>query len=123
MQKPVYNRQYQTSSEISVIYKVPNIEVYELQSRMTSHMSILREQGSLIELSNWLHMLPYQEINVKDITIPQLELSHLWQAAKLMTSSALLREESRGLTSAPIFLKLMSAGKEDKLSIQKRERR
>lgn len=41
-------------------------------------------------------MLPYQEINVKDITIPQLELSHLWQAAKLMTSSALLREESRG---------------------------
>lgn len=35
-------------------------------------------------------------MNVKDITIRQMELSHLWQTAKLMTFSALLREESRG---------------------------
>ncbi len=119
MQKPVYNMQYQSALENSVIYEVPHTEVYELQSRMTSHMSILREQGSLIELSIWLHTLPFQEVNVKDITIPRLELSHLWQTAKLMTFSALLREESRGLTSAPIFLKLMYAGKEDKLFIQK----
>ncbi|MCY8495201.1 L-aspartate oxidase [Bacillus inaquosorum] len=96
MQKPVYNMQYQSALENSVIYEVPHTEVYELQSRMTSHMSILREQGSLIELSIWLHTLPFQEVNVKDITIPQLELSHLWQTAKLMTFSALLREESRG---------------------------
>ncbi|MFP7231035.1 L-aspartate oxidase [Bacillus subtilis] len=96
MQNPVYNLRYQSAPKTSVIYEVPHTEVYELQSRMTGHMSILREQGNLIELSNWLHKLPCQEVNVKDITITQLELSHLWQAAKLMTSSALLREESRG---------------------------
>ncbi|MFH0347025.1 L-aspartate oxidase [Bacillus vallismortis] len=95
MQKPVYNSQYQSSSETGV-YEVPNTEVYELKRRMTSHMSILREKGSLIELSIWLHTLPFQKVNVKDITIPQLELSHLWQTAKLITFSALLREESRG---------------------------
>ncbi|QIW80863.1 L-aspartate oxidase [Bacillus tequilensis] len=95
MRKPVYNRRY-PSSETSLPYKVPNTEVYELKSRMTSHMSILREKGSLIELSIWLHTLPFQKVNVKDITIRQLELSHLWQTAKLMTFSALLREESRG---------------------------
>ncbi|MEG7380087.1 L-aspartate oxidase [Bacillus subtilis] len=95
MQKPVYNSQYQSSPE-TVVYEVPNTEVYELKSRMTSHMSILREKGSLIELSIWLHTLTFQKVNVKDITIPQLELSHLWQTAKLMTFSALLREESRG---------------------------
>lgn len=95
MRKPVYNRRY-PSSETSLPYKVPNTEVYELKSRMTSHMSILREKASLIELSIWLHTLPFQKVNVKDITIRQLELSHLWQTAKLMTFSALLREESRG---------------------------
>lgn len=96
IQKPVYNRQYQSRLETSVVYEVPDIEVHELQSKMTSHMSILREQSSLIELSIWLHTLPFQEVNVKDITIRQMELSHLWQTAKLMTFSALLREESRG---------------------------
>ncbi|RPK02217.1 L-aspartate oxidase [Bacillus subtilis] len=96
IQKPVYNRQYQSGLETSVVYEVPDIEVHELQSKMTSHMSILREQSSLIELSIWLHTLPFQEVNVKDITIRQMELSHLWQTAKLMTFSALLREESRG---------------------------
>ncbi len=95
MQKPVYNRQYQATPK-NVFYEVPDIEVHELQSKMTSHMSILREQSSLIELSIWLHTLPFQKMNVKDITIRQLELSHLWQTAKLMTFSALLREESRG---------------------------
>ncbi len=105
MQKPVYNRQYQATPK-NVFYEVPDIEVHELQSKMTSHMSILREQSSLIELSIWLHTLPFQKMNVKDITIRQLELSHLWQTAKLMTFSALLREESRGHTSAPIFLML-----------------
>ncbi|MCI4137956.1 L-aspartate oxidase [Bacillus vallismortis] len=95
MQKPAYYSRYQSAPQ-TVVYRVPNTEMYELQSRMTNHMSILREQSGLVELSNWLHMLPYQEVNVKDITISQLELSHLWQVAKLMTSSALLREESRG---------------------------
>ncbi|MEG7333564.1 L-aspartate oxidase [Bacillus sp. 0102A] len=95
MQKPVNNSQYQTAAQ-TVVFEVPNTEVYELQIRMTNHMSILREQSSLVELSNWLHTLSFQKVNVKNITISQLELSHLWQAAKLMTSSALLREESRG---------------------------
>ncbi|MGF7532406.1 L-aspartate oxidase [Bacillus mexicanus] len=95
-QKPVYNRHYQSEPETNAIYQVPNIAVNELQTKMACHMSILREKDSLIELNKWLHMLPSQEVNVKDITIPQLELSHLWQTAKLMTFSALLREESRG---------------------------
>ncbi|AUZ27306.1 L-aspartate oxidase [Bacillus cereus] len=96
MQKPIYNRQYQSEQKTGLTYKVPNTEMNELQSRMTSQMSILREKSSLIELSIWLHTLPFQKVNVKDITIQQLELSHLWQTAKLMTFSALLREESRG---------------------------
>ncbi|MEC1680277.1 L-aspartate oxidase [Bacillus mojavensis] len=96
MRKPVDNRYSQFTSEARGVYKVPNIELSELQNRMTSDMSIIREKDRLIEMSNWLYGLPSQSLNVKDITIPQLELSHLWQVAKLMTSSALLREESRG---------------------------
>nr|WGD91576.1 L-aspartate oxidase [Bacillus subtilis] len=61
IQKPVYNRQYQSGLETSVVYEVPDIEVYELQSKMTSHMSILREQSSLIELSIWLHTFAFSK--------------------------------------------------------------
>ncbi|MCY8490245.1 L-aspartate oxidase [Bacillus atrophaeus] len=94
--KPAGRWNKKTDRPINAVYHVPEIPLHQLKERMTIDMSITRKKDRLKSLSDWLNTLPSQGINVKDITIEQLDCSHLWQVAKLMTSSALLREESRG---------------------------
>jgi L-aspartate oxidase len=77
-------------------YEIPRITLEELQRRMSESVSIQRNGEELQALYRWLHEVQLAPIYVQKITKEQLELLHLWQLAKLVTASALLREESRG---------------------------
>lgn len=79
-----------------VTYSVPLTDVKDIQKHMTDHVAIVRTEDELTKVKEWLERVPFQIVNVKEITKEQLELAHLWQTAKQMTVSALLRTESRG---------------------------
>ncbi|MEC4201768.1 MULTISPECIES: L-aspartate oxidase [Bacillus] len=79
-----------------VTYSVPLTDVKDIQKHMTDHVAIVRTEDELTKAKEWLERVPFQIMNVKEITKEQLELAHLWQTAKQMTASALLRTESRG---------------------------
>ncbi|KXZ15268.1 L-aspartate oxidase [Bacillus nakamurai] len=96
IQKPANGRLKKASAERDIIFQVPDIQLQELQARMTNAAGIVREKEQLQALEKWLSDAFVHHINMKEITIEQAELSFLWQAAKLVTVSALLREESRG---------------------------
>ncbi|NOJ69521.1 L-aspartate oxidase [Paenibacillus alvei] len=83
-----------TSQLISI--QVPEMTLAELQRRMTAAVAIERNQDQLRNMKQWLENMPSQAIKVQKITRDQLELTNLWQLARLVTKSALLREESRG---------------------------
>lgn len=76
--------------------QVPQTTLAELQGRMTAAVGIERNQEQLRNIKQWLEDMPSQAIKVQKITRDQLELANLWQLARLVTESALLREESRG---------------------------
>ncbi|WP_025681029.1 L-aspartate oxidase [Paenibacillus massiliensis] len=76
--------------------EVPELTRQELQRRMTAYVSIARTQGELAQLRNWLDSRPRMLKNVHNITNEERELTNLWMLAKMVTRSALLREESRG---------------------------
>lgn len=76
--------------------QVPQTTLAELQCRMTAAVAIVRNQDQLRDMKQWLENMPSQAIKVQKITKDQLELANLWQLARLVTESALLREESRG---------------------------
>ncbi|MED1739989.1 L-aspartate oxidase [Bacillus swezeyi] len=77
-------------------FDVPLVNMKAIQKKMTDHVSIVRTADELLKVKNWLEQMPVQKLNVKEITKEELNLAHLWQTAKLMTASALLRTESRG---------------------------
>ncbi|MFO6496488.1 MULTISPECIES: L-aspartate oxidase [Bacillus] len=79
-----------------ITFTVPLCDVKDIQKWMTDHVSIVRKADELRKVKDRLEQLPVQTVNVKEITKSQLTLTHLWQTAKLMTASALLRTESRG---------------------------
>ncbi|MDA1477429.1 L-aspartate oxidase [Bacillus changyiensis] len=91
---PVVNKKLHKPDEI--VFAVPESTLEDIQTKMTQSVSIVRSAPELLKMKNWLEQMPVQIINVKEITNEQLELSHVWQTAKLMTQSALLRTESRG---------------------------
>lgn len=76
--------------------EVPEITRQELQRRMTAFASIARSPGELQQLREWLENRPMLLKNVHNITNEEQELTNLWMLARMVTSSALLREESRG---------------------------
>lgn len=82
------------SQPISI--QVPQTTLAELQRRMTAAVAIERNQDQLRNMKQWLENMPSHAIKVQKITRDQLELANLWQLARLVTKSALLREESRG---------------------------
>ncbi|MDP4097240.1 L-aspartate oxidase [Paenibacillus sp. P96] len=77
-------------------YELPRMALEELQQRMSDNMSIQRSGEELRALYRWLHEVKLDPVHVQKITKEQLERLHLWQLAKLVTASALQREESRG---------------------------
>ncbi|MGE6629085.1 L-aspartate oxidase [Bacillus sp. NPDC077027] len=75
---------------------VPLATAIELQQLISKHLAILRNHKGLQTLLDVLRMIPFQRINVKNITNEQLELANSWALAICMTQSAQLRTESRG---------------------------
>ncbi|WP_136064439.1 FAD-binding protein, partial [Modicisalibacter radicis] len=69
-----------------VTYSVPLTDVKDIQKHMTDHVAIVRTEDELTKAKEWLERVPFQIMNVKEITKEQLELAHLWQTAKQMTA-------------------------------------
>ncbi|WP_172256331.1 L-aspartate oxidase [Saccharibacillus deserti] len=76
--------------------EVPQIALAELQRRMSLHASIVRHAAGLEQLAHWLQTLPADFVPLSDLTRERAELARLWQLARLVVRSALLRTESRG---------------------------
>lgn len=86
----------ETSIDSDLALTVPHTTLAELQQQMSRHACIVRDAEGLEQLERWLSSLPSEEIRLSDLTREQAELSRLWQLARLVVSSALLRTESRG---------------------------
>ncbi|MEI4790778.1 L-aspartate oxidase [Bacillus sp. FJAT-53060] len=78
------------------VWSVPNISEAQLRNWMTVYASIVRDEKGLQTLLDKLERVSFQQINVKDITNEQIELSNQWSLAICLAKSALLRTESRG---------------------------
>ncbi|MFB5265897.1 L-aspartate oxidase [Paenibacillus enshidis] len=102
-------------------YEVPHITLEELQWHMSKSVSIQRSGEELQALYRWLHEVQTDPIHVQKITKEQLERLHLWQLAKLVTASALLREESRGAHYRTDFPARDDAGWKGKQIIHSRD--
>ncbi|NGZ76500.1 L-aspartate oxidase [Saccharibacillus alkalitolerans] len=76
--------------------EVPLAEPAELQRQMSLHASIVRHDAGLRQLEQWLRNLPTESVPLSDLTREKAELARLWQLARLVVRSALLRTESRG---------------------------
>lgn len=75
---------------------VPQITLAELQRQMSRHASIVRHAEGLGRLERWLNDLHTEDVPLSDLTREQAESARLWQLARLVVASALLRTESRG---------------------------
>ena len=91
-----FNVHDRTSAFSDLTLDVPDITLAELQRQMSRHACIVRDAEGLEYLSAWLNDLPSEEVGLSDLTREQAELARLWQLARLVVSSALLRKESRG---------------------------
>ncbi|MEJ8305784.1 L-aspartate oxidase [Saccharibacillus sacchari] len=80
----------------NLAWTVPHTTLPELQRQMSRHASIVRHAEGLKQLEHWLNDLPSEEVPLSDLTREQAELARLWQLARLVVASALLRTESRG---------------------------
>ncbi|WP_144557177.1 L-aspartate oxidase [Bacillus pumilus] len=84
------------SSTIQESWSVPEISEKQLSQWMMTYAAIVRDEDGLKTLLQSLLQVPYQQMNVKDITSGQIELSNQWTLAICLVKSALLRTESRG---------------------------
>ncbi|WP_144496927.1 L-aspartate oxidase [Bacillus pumilus] len=84
------------SSTIQESWSVPEISEKQLSQWMMTYAAIVRDEDGLKTLLQSLLQVPYQQINVKDITNGQIELSNQCTLAICLVRSALLRTESRG---------------------------
>ncbi|MFK3905285.1 L-aspartate oxidase [Bacillus safensis] len=91
-------KQKETSPPFSIqeIWMVPMISTTQLRQWMTTFAAIVRDEKGLQTLLHSLQRVNFQQINVKDITNEQIELSNQWALAVCLAKSALLRTESRG---------------------------
>ncbi|MFJ5670322.1 L-aspartate oxidase [Bacillus safensis] len=91
-------KQKETSPPFSIqeIWMVPMISTAQLRQWMTTYAGIVRDEKGLQTLLHMLQQVTFQQINVKDITNEQIELSNQWALAVCLAKSALLRTESRG---------------------------
>lgn len=78
------------------VWSVPALSKDQLRQWMTTYAAIVRDEKGLQILLQTLQKVPCQQINVKNITNEQLELSNQWALAICLVKSALLRTESRG---------------------------
>ncbi len=117
-QTPLNGRYKKTPKKSDVILEVPDTALHVLQAKMTTGAGIVREKENMQALASWLNNVSVRHINVKEITIEQAELSCLWKTAQLVVTSALIREESRGLIFALIFPGRRKSGTENKSFIQ-----
>lgn len=85
-----------TFSAIQESWSVPEISEKQLSQWMMTYAAIVRDEDGLKTLLQSLLQVPYQQMNVKDITSGQIELSNQWTLAVCLVKSALLRTESRG---------------------------
>ncbi|PRS15779.1 L-aspartate oxidase [Bacillus pumilus] len=84
------------SFSIQEVWSVPEISENQLRQWMTTYAAIVRDEKGLKTLLQTLQQVPYQQMNVKNITSEQIELSNQWALAICLVKSALLRTESRG---------------------------
>jgi len=63
---------------------------------MTAYAAIVRDEKGLQTLLDHLEQVSFQQINVKNITNEQIEITNQWALAICLVKSALLRTESRG---------------------------
>ncbi len=84
------------SFSIQEIWSVPEISEDQLRQWMTTYAAIVRDEKGLKTLLQTLEQVPDQQVNVKNITNEQIELSNQWTLAICLVKSALLRTESRG---------------------------
>ncbi|KEP26522.1 L-aspartate oxidase [Bacillus zhangzhouensis] len=84
------------SLSIKEVWSVPTISEAQIRKKMTAYAAIVRDEKGLQTLLDELEQVSFQQINVKDITNEQIELSNQWALAICLVKSALLRTESRG---------------------------
>ncbi|WP_224054973.1 L-aspartate oxidase [Celerinatantimonas diazotrophica] len=80
----------------SLQIEVPNLSLPTLQNWLNEALAIERNAAGLIALSKKLEQLHCQITHYADASPEQIEIANAYALAKLMTQSALLRDESRG---------------------------
>ncbi|MFP3324938.1 FAD-binding protein, partial [Planococcus sp. SIMBA_160] len=78
------------SLSIQEVWSVPTMSEAQLRKWMTAYAAIVRDEKGLQTLLDELEQVSFQQINVKDITNKQIELSNQWALATCLVKSALL---------------------------------
>lgn len=81
---------------IQEVWSVPTVSLAQLRKWMTAYAAIVRDEKGLQTLLDHLEQVSFQQINVKNITNEQIEITNQWALAICLVKSALLRTESRG---------------------------
>ncbi|MFM2486929.1 L-aspartate oxidase [Celerinatantimonas yamalensis] len=81
---------------LTTTIQVPQISMSQLREQIWSALAIERNGAQLSKFFAQLAALPYQEVLIQDADEQAIEKSNCWALAKLMSQSALQRQESRG---------------------------
>ena len=87
------------SSNMSSYYALPLPEKEELRGKMMAYAGMIRKRSELQQLENWLNIYdrPFlSELSLDDWSLSKIQRLFMLQVAKVITTAALLREESRG---------------------------
>lgn len=83
-------------SSPSLTIEVPKLSLPTLQSWLNEALAIERSSAGLIALKDKLAHVDCQITHYRNACNKQIEIANAWALAKLITQSALLRDESRG---------------------------
>ena len=101
---------------IQEVWSVPTVSLAQLRKWMTAYAAIVRDEKGLQTLLDHLEQVSFQQINVKNITNEQIEITNQWALAICLVKSALPEQKAGAVIIAQIILiGMMLRGEQNRL--------
>ncbi|MFZ3576956.1 L-aspartate oxidase [Virgibacillus sp. DJP39] len=67
-----------------------------IKQRMMHHVGVVRNEADLLAMKDWLETFDFFQVNLTNLSFSEIEIVNMLTTAWLITTSALMRRESRG---------------------------